>query len=280
MTKIEIISLIFILIVIILFIAIAISIFNYNKSVFKIVIENSLQIKELNKINNSFNSYFEWELKEVYSIHERYNTKQKYDRTSPDKFCFEHIYDNLDFYDDLINKFESNIEINNNYIKKYYSIKDNILTELDCEKLNIPFKKAIKYEKKFYQKNKIKPIINFALSCHLSYTSPQGRNSYSKEQVYYMNDIKQIIEKSKLQLEYNQTKEARKKFERNKLTKSLRYDVLRRDNFKCVICGRTSQDGAFLHVDHILPIARGGETKLDNLQTLCENCNLGKGIKD
>ena len=30
------------------------------------------------------------------------------------------------------------------------------------------------------------------------------------------------------------------------------------------------------HVDHIIPIAKGGETKLYNLQTFCETCNLGK----
>ncbi len=62
-------------------------------------------------------------------------------------------------------------------------------------------------------------------------------------------------------------------------SKSLRYDVLTRDNYKCVICGRSTSDKVKLHVDHIIPYSLGGETTLDNLQTLCSDCNLGKSNK-
>ena len=64
-------------------------------------------------------------------------------------------------------------------------------------------------------------------------------------------------------------------------SKSLRYDVLTRDNYKCVICGRsTATDPKIkLHIDHIIPYSLGGETILDNLQTLCSDCNLGKSNK-
>lgn len=71
-----------------------------------------------------------------------------------------------------------------------------------------------------------------------------------------------------------------KKQEREKLTAGLRYDILKRDNYKCQICGRTQADGVKLHVDHIIPIAKGGKTIPENLQTLCQDCNLGKGTKD
>ena len=59
----------------------------------------------------------------------------------------------------------------------------------------------------------------------------------------------------------------------------LRYAVLKRDRFRCVACGRSPAThlGVALHVDHALPVARGGKTILENLQTLCEECNLGKG---
>lgn len=57
----------------------------------------------------------------------------------------------------------------------------------------------------------------------------------------------------------------------------LRYQVLERDRI-CCSCGRgPGQDGAKLHVDHILPYSLGGLTVLDNLQVLCNRCNLGKG---
>ena len=58
----------------------------------------------------------------------------------------------------------------------------------------------------------------------------------------------------------------------------LRFLVMKRDDFKCSICGRSpaTTQGLELHVDHIKPWSKGGETTLDNLQTLCRDCNLGK----
>lgn len=67
--------------------------------------------------------------------------------------------------------------------------------------------------------------------------------------------------------------------QRRLMSDSLRYDVLRRDNFRCQICGATQEDGVKLHVDHIVPVSRGGRTEMGNLRTLCERCNMGKGAK-
>jgi 5-methylcytosine-specific restriction endonuclease McrA len=64
--------------------------------------------------------------------------------------------------------------------------------------------------------------------------------------------------------------------ERNKMTVSLRYSILERDRFACVLCGRAVPDGAKLHVDHIISICRGGKSTPDNLRTLCQDCNYGR----
>ena len=59
----------------------------------------------------------------------------------------------------------------------------------------------------------------------------------------------------------------------------LRFQVFKRDNFRCVACGRSPAIhlSVELHADHILSVANGGKTILTNLQTLCRDCNLGKG---
>lgn len=54
-----------------------------------------------------------------------------------------------------------------------------------------------------------------------------------------------------------------------------RFMVLKRDNFRCVLCGRSSEKCS-LEIDHIFPISKGGTNKLNNLQTLCHECNCGK----
>lgn len=58
-----------------------------------------------------------------------------------------------------------------------------------------------------------------------------------------------------------------------------RFLVMKRDDFKCCMCGRSpaTTHGLELHIDHIIPWSKGGETVIDNLQTLCSDCNLGKG---
>lgn len=67
--------------------------------------------------------------------------------------------------------------------------------------------------------------------------------------------------------------------ERRAIGLGLRYKVLNRDNFKCVKCGAhpASDPACKLHVDHIIPFSKNGKTVFENLQTLCEKCNLGKG---
>jgi len=59
----------------------------------------------------------------------------------------------------------------------------------------------------------------------------------------------------------------------------MRFKILKRDNFKCCACGSSpaKDPSVELHVDHIIPWSKGGETIIDNLQTLCSKCNLGKG---
>ena len=69
------------------------------------------------------------------------------------------------------------------------------------------------------------------------------------------------------------------KRERNKVTSTLRYDVLKRDHFTCKMCGATVKDGIKLQVDHIIPVSKGGKTTMSNLQTLCQRCNQGKSNK-
>lgn len=105
--------------------------------------------------------------------------------------------------------------------------------------------------------------------------------------IEYINDD----EAEKSQLESDESKEVasidknvenfrgRTRRTKREISERLRFSILMRDGFRCQSCGKSpiTSPGVELHVDHILPWSKGGETVLENLQTKCKECNLGKG---
>lgn len=65
---------------------------------------------------------------------------------------------------------------------------------------------------------------------------------------------------------------------RTAISKSVRFEVFKRDSFKCQYCGAEAP-AAVLHVDHIEAVANGGTNDITNLITACSACNLGKSDK-
>ncbi len=68
---------------------------------------------------------------------------------------------------------------------------------------------------------------------------------------------------------------ARSQTIRKAISKTLRFEVFKRDSFKCQYCGAEAPN-VLLHIDHIKPVAKGGTNELTNLITSCMPCNLGK----
>lgn len=53
-------------------------------------------------------------------------------------------------------------------------------------------------------------------------------------------------------------------------------EIFKRDNYRCVICGRGPQNGYEIHADHIIPKDLGGKAEISNGQTLCSIHNFRK----
>lgn len=59
------------------------------------------------------------------------------------------------------------------------------------------------------------------------------------------------------------------------VSRRLRFEILKRDNYSCRYCGAKAPD-VTLTVDHVIPTALGGGDEPNNLITACEPCNSGK----
>lgn len=125
--------------------------------------------------------------------------------------------------------------------------------------------------------NSINPCRDYRIKVVL-YLSKINNQIYAKKsKTFYSDDLLRII---------NRLKNRNGKFfndkgiwdsicrvERGKVSNKMRFAIYKRDGYRCRICGRT-QKSTLLEVDYIYPIAKGGKSTYNNLQTLCHNCNV------
>lgn len=68
------------------------------------------------------------------------------------------------------------------------------------------------------------------------------------------------------------------KYKRGSISKRLRFDVFKRDGFKCAYCGQ-APPAVILEIDHMEPVSKGGKSDINNYITACFDCNRGKSDK-
>jgi HNH endonuclease len=59
------------------------------------------------------------------------------------------------------------------------------------------------------------------------------------------------------------------------VSKRTRFEVFKRDGFRCLYCGRIPPE-VTLEIDHVIARANGGTNDIINLVTSCSDCNSGK----
>jgi hypothetical protein len=239
------------------------------------ILKHSRKVASLLMLNQSFMFH---SVKKKIVIRKHYDNKSNYTKIEPAYLMSAYIRDNIDDIASLIAKIKENRENKHAYEKKIEAV---FLEPVDTvlEYLKISNKEYLYREKKLLRKLIIHPVTDCILCVYMSYSSPKGKVNLSKSNCFSFNDIFtsfESVSRSKLD-KYTYSKLAL--VERGEISDSLRYDILKRDSFKCTICGASSNEGARLHVDHILPIAKHGKSIPSNLRTLCERCNIGKSDK-
>jgi len=234
---------------------------------------------ELTNLNNNYISTF-FKIDKKKHIYFRCNSLQQYKNNCNGQSISDYICGYIRESGDNWNELHSNIKSNKTNLDKYLAEYEIIKQEHRGKSYNYIHPKTflfseeqyIVFEEKYCQRKQLKPRTTFKIITQIHYTSPKGRNRYSST---WDSDADAIFNKILGQKLWENTK----KYQRSLMTDSLRYDILRRDNFTCQLCGSSKGEGAKLEVDHIHPVSKGGKTAPSNLRTLCRECNQGKKAK-
>ncbi len=227
--------------------------------------------KALLEINDR---YFFYKLQPKKVFYANVETKAKYDRFSFNEYMMSIIERDRKSFDDWISKAEFNIQNYQRYLQEVDGISTKRIKK-EARIVGVTTERFRDYENILIKNNMLVPETQISAVCKLSYSSPKGRNRYSSEMQYTLDDLKWLSKRIYEQKEYRSTAA----WERAQMTPTLRYRILQRDGFRCQLCGLSAGDGVKLHVDHIVPVSKGGKTIESNLRTLCDRCNQGKGSR-
>ena len=174
---------------------------------------------------------------------------------------FENLYNGFYLMEKNVATLNQNKQILTNTIKKQIPLTIRLLTGNFDEAIGLhEIIKAPKYpEYRFYYRTKSNRV-------------------YKKYSVYFNSVLcKEFLQALKDEHAYN----IFVKTQRSMMTDKLRETIKSRDNYTCQICGASiyTHPNIIFHIDHIIPVSKGGITREDNLQTLCSTCNLKKSNK-
>lgn len=257
-------------------------------------IENLIKEKELEKIKSVFDSEYE-------KINKRYPPKININYKDTEKsIAFQNEYkDNFEKYAK-----DFNLQLDS-FVEPHYSSYSFILSELflgnkkknekviiENNGLTQSFSRYtifdIKEEKLKFNENQVimynpvKEDMAFFLYKNCLYKA-EFNEFFTDEELLlkvkekiYKEDKK--FEQLKKQIELYENfdlSETSKKKSREPIPEDVKFEVWRRDQGRCVICG--SQEN--LEFDHIIPFSKGGSSTARNIQLLCQNCNRHKSDK-
>lgn len=246
-----------------------------QKRYYNFVLENSLCLQKLDEINNRYLFYpsINFDKEHVYDNEIFYN----------DISCEDYLIYQLQFIRKKICDQMEKIKLNQQRYSEYIG-EINAITQFGQFKAPIGKlkpEKLKKMEKRLLEKYpRLLPSTEFTLTITLFCSKINGEVYDKKSETFSSDEIRALITRlnKKRGVYYADRKiwDAICRVERGKVSNKMRFSIYARDGYRCRKCGVSNQH-AQLEIDHIIPIAKGGKSTYDNLQTLCHRCNVLKG---
>lgn len=239
------------------------------------VLEHSIAIKEIKEINRKFAFSH---INNMDEQHE-YDNKVFYDNISCEDYLIYQLQFKWRTAIDEIKHAKQNAE---KYVQYQEEIKNKCaLGQYDVSVGRFNYKKLFEYEKSEIKTYLQKPTTRFSITVTLWLTDLNNYHHYGeKSKIFYEDSIQMIVKRlnNKTGTFYldKDIWDAICRVERGRVSNKMRFSIMERDGWRCKYCGKIDT-GNNLEIDHIIPIAKGGKSTYDNLQTLCHDCNVRKG---
>ena len=197
---------------------------------------------------------------------------------NPLEYVVKNFYPNKKMYPEQIQKLYLLVE-ELETLKEAKQIIENYKVEYQQYLGDVPDFIMVDDETGFYSRLGFANIDESVLTVEYKFSYTSGGGMAQRSFTVPMTE-ETIIELIKV-LESKLTASAFAKEQRTLMTKKLREFIKKRDNFTCCNCGNSThvEPNLLLEIDHIIPVAKGGCTVEDNLQTLCWKCNRSKSDK-
>lgn len=197
---------------------------------------------------------------------------------SPIEYIIKYFYPNKDQYPEQIQKLQLLVE-ELETLKDAKQIIDNYKKDYQQYITNVPSYIMENDEDGFYSRLGFANISESALTVEykFNYTSNGGMAQRNFTVPMTEETIIELI--NILQSKLSMASFAKE--QRALMTSRLRQYIKERDDFTCKFCGNSTykEPNLLLEIDHIIPVAKGGVTEENNLQTLCWKCNRSKSAK-
>ena len=197
---------------------------------------------------------------------------------SPIEYIIKYFYPNKDQYPEQIQKLQLLVE-ELETLKDAKQIIDNYKKDYQQYITNVPSYIMENDEDGFYSRLGFANISESALTVEykFNYTSNGGMAQRNFTVPMTEETIIELI--NILQSKLSMASFAKE--QRALMTSKLRQYIKERDDFTCKFCGNSTykEPNLLLEIDHIIPVAKGGVTEENNLQTLCWKCNRSKSAK-
>lgn len=197
---------------------------------------------------------------------------------NPLEYVVKNFYPNKKMYPEQIQKLQLLVE-ELETLREAKQIIDNYKKEYQQYLGDVPDYIMSEDETGFYSRLGFANIDESVLTVEYRFVYTSGGGMAQRSFTVPMTE-ETIVELIKA-LESKLTATAFAKEQRTLMTKKLREFIKNRDNFTCCSCGNSThvEPNLLLEIDHIIPVAKGGYTVEDNLQTLCWKCNRSKSDK-